>query len=146
MSHGATENFPFILDDGTVSTVKMSGNNYTFVAGKTGTLSVPWAKTFSAINSSGNFLTEGRKIVSVSICLTLGARSGGALWYSGLGVNFYALGTVKRGTDAETSEVKTLIDANACTFTADAEDASADVNVTAVDKGRVFAVNGGIVN
>lgn len=146
MSHGATENFPFILDDGTVSTVKMSGNNYTFVAGKTGTLSVPWAKTFSAINSSGNFLTEGRKIVSVSICLTLGARSGGALWYSGLGVNFYALGTVKRGTDAETSEVKTIINANDCTFTADAEDTTADVNVAAVDKGKVFAIDGGIVN
>lgn len=146
MSHGATENFPFILDDGTVSTVKMSGNNYTFVAGKTGTLSVPWAKTFSAINSSGNFLTEGRKIVSVSICLTLGARSGGALWYSGLGVNFYALGTVKRGADAETSEVKTLINANDCTFTADAEDTTADVNVAAVDKGKVFAIDGGLVN
>ena len=146
MSHGATDKFTFILQDGTVSSVQMSANNYTFLAGKTGTLYIPWTKTFSAINSAGSFLTEGRRVVSVSILLTLGARNGGALWYSGLGVNFYAIGTLKEGATAESSEVKTIINANDCTFTADAEDATADVNVAAVNKGKVFAIDGGLLN
>lgn len=88
MSHGGTVSDPFVLEDGTVSSISMSKNNFAWVANQTGTLYIPWSQTFASVGASGNFLDEEktRRVESISFYFTLAARSGGSMYYGGLGM------------------------------------------------------------
>ena len=146
MSHGGTVSDPFVLEDGTVSSISMSKNNFAWVANQTGTLYIPWSQTFASVGASGNFLDEEktRRVESISFYFTLAAHSGGSMYYGGLGMTVYSVGTAFVGTDAETSSAQMLLTAASASSTADETKTDAAINYAAVDKGQTYRIDGAL--
>lgn len=144
MFHGSSTSHPFVLEDGTVSAIPMSKNNFAWVAAQTGTLYVPWSQTFASVGASGSFLDaeKTRRVESVSFCFTLAANSSGAVYYGGRGMTVYSVGTATVGTGASDSSAVRLLTAASATATAAGTKTDAGVNYTAIDKGTTYRVDG----
>ncbi|MFQ9738416.1 MAG: hypothetical protein ACLR06_12245 [Christensenellaceae bacterium] len=80
-------------------------------------------------------MASGTVIKSASFAMNLTKTS----WYGGYGVKIASAGTVKAGVNK--TKVEVLLNAADLTYTSDASDATADVNVADVTKGaKVFAI------
>lgn len=78
-------------------------------------------------------MASGTVIKSASFAMNLTKTS----WYGGYGVKIASAGTVKAGVNK--TKVEVLLNAADLTYTSDASDATADVNVADVTKGaKVF--------
>ena len=67
-----------------------------------------------------------------------------ALYYGGLGMTVYSVGTAFVGTDAETSSAQMLLTAASASSTADETKTDAAINYAAVDKGQTYRIDGAL--
>lgn len=129
-------NDPFVAEDGTIGSLQMISGQHKFTKTLgTGTWYIPWtaAKDYAKATT---VLPSGTKIQSVSFGLVL-TNAG---WWGVERVAVGSVGTVKvNGANDATATI--LIDAANLTYTTDADDLTADVNLAKPSNGKTFYSN-----
>ena len=121
----------FTSEEGECVSLTEKNTQHVFTA-EAGTWYIPW-EYFRVLGSENEKMASGTVIKSASFAMNLTKTS----WYGGYGVKIAAAGTVKAGVNK--TKVEVLLNAADLTYTSDASDATADVNVADVTKGaKVF--------
>lgn len=122
----------FVYADGTSVSLTDKDNQHVFKG--EGTWFIPWNAVSNA-DGTGTAMADGTKIKAVSFGMVLTKKD----WYAGYGVSIGRVGTIKVNAPGD-AVAEILVDPTALTVTSDAEDTTADVNLSSIANGKTIAI------
>lgn len=125
----------FILEDGTVSQMEVSGSSHRLTANMSGTLYLPWNNVVTA--AAANSMPEGTIITKLFIAVDM--RSTGN---AGKDIAISAIATVK--TEDSDVTVTKVLNTSELNYSNDANNTTADVNLIDISKGKMIYSNDSI--